>query len=516
MASLDLDINNYSIKEIEKFFRINPKKKYTAAEIELREVTIRQQLIKSGHVDKRFIKDLIEFTQLAKDWLIFVKCPEPPAPTTLPKNTRLDTQDYPRSAVPPQTREGEILTRENTSFIYTQPSAFFPGNMNPLTNRVLTKCLTIDTKFRENYYDTESSDFITQLPTKLLKVVSMELASIELPVSFHYISKDRGNNFLWIKTAYMAFYIREEPPYCPHCEQLEIPYCQNCMDQFYCPQCQLPPVEAPHCHQCEQPEIPYITGAFYCPQCASPPSCPHCGEHPEEIETNYEEILEAERQIIIPDGNYSACQLIEAINNILCPKDASGNWLEKRDIFSYIQFAIDTAETNYFGMGLVRIQGYGKAGSNIQNISLDFSKNKDGLNDHTLLSTRLGWILGFQQVNYDGPFLLADTFAQDAYFKYIYFAADDFQNNSNNHYITSFQTSIFQPNILARLSFNPKEIETTYFSNSFNMVAEPRIYFGPVDIQRLQFRLFDEYGRIIDMNHANYSFCIKIQFLYNL
>jgi hypothetical protein len=34
MENLDLDINNYSIKDIEKFLHLSPKTKYTADDVE--------------------------------------------------------------------------------------------------------------------------------------------------------------------------------------------------------------------------------------------------------------------------------------------------------------------------------------------------------------------------------------------------------------------------------------------------------------------------------------------------
>jgi hypothetical protein len=71
------------------------------------------------------------------------------------------------------------------------------------------------------------------------------------------------------------------------------------------------------------------------------------------------------------------------------------------------------------------------------------------------------------------------------------------------------------PNILARIS-----VKGAYFSllmeNDFNIVTEPRTYFGPVDIQRLRIRLFDDRGRLLNMNNANYSFCLNLKMLYDL
>jgi hypothetical protein len=52
--------------------------------------------------------------------------------------------------------------------------------------------------------------------------------------------------------------------------------------------------------------------------------------------------------------------------------------------------------------------------------------------------------------------------------------------------------------------------------NDFNIVSEPRRYFGPVDIQRLQIRLLDEHGRVLQMNNANFSFCLNLKTVYDL
>jgi len=69
---LDLDINNYTIKDLERFFQINPNKKYNASDIELKEAELREVLLKTGHIDKKFKRDLIVFLETAKEWLITV------------------------------------------------------------------------------------------------------------------------------------------------------------------------------------------------------------------------------------------------------------------------------------------------------------------------------------------------------------------------------------------------------------------------------------------------------------
>ena len=201
MENLDLDINNYTIKDIEKFFRFRPNSHYTAKDVEQKEYEIREQLLTSGHVNRRFKSDLIAFLEKAKEWLTLVKCKPDNAPTIIPKNYKLDTLDTPLSKEP-LSRSDDLIQRPNTQFIYTQESDFLPGVINPLTTRVITKCLNIDTKFRDNLYTTQCSDFTIQLPMKLNKVVSMQLSALEIPITFYGISTDYGNNFWYMSVNY--------------------------------------------------------------------------------------------------------------------------------------------------------------------------------------------------------------------------------------------------------------------------------------------------------------------------
>lgn len=196
MDGLDLDINNYTIKDLETFFKINASNKaYTAADIELREAEIREALLSSGHIDKKFKRDLIMFLETAKDWLIVAKCKNESA--IKPYRNTAKTEQYPasREAMP---RTEELMVRPNTPYVNTYNSEYFPGEMNPLKTRVISKCLNIDTRFRDNMTTSNSSDFMVTLPVRLQKVVSMQITAIEFPVSFYGISSKYGNHHFYI------------------------------------------------------------------------------------------------------------------------------------------------------------------------------------------------------------------------------------------------------------------------------------------------------------------------------
>ena len=109
----------------------------------------------------------------------------------------------------------------------------------------------------------------------------------------------------------------------------------------------------------------------------------------------------------------------------------------------------------------------------------------------------------------------SDTVIEPSPFRYVYLAIDDFNNNSNNQFISVFKNSIMSPNIIARLS-----LKSTFFSllmeDDFTVITEPRRYFGPVDITNLKINLYDDRGRLLYMNNSNFSFCVDLKMLYDL
>uniref|UniRef100_A0A6C0DUZ0 Uncharacterized protein n=1 Tax=viral metagenome TaxID=1070528 RepID=A0A6C0DUZ0_9ZZZZ len=430
--NLDLDINNYTLKDLEQFFSLRPNSKYTAADIENREYELREQLLKSGHINKRFKRDLIEFLEKAKQWLTHVKCPKEKEPSVVPKNYKLDTYDVPSSTNSmsrPYSRNEDLIERPVTQFVYSQNSEFFPGTLNPLSNRVITRCLNIDSRFRENLFATQASDYTVHLPNKIGKVVSMQLASIELPITFYGISAGYGNNFLYLAVNY-----------------------NNAIN----------------------------------------PTGP---------------TIDVTKIVTIPDGNYNAIDLVEKLNVLISGPDASGT------IFSNILVSLDIT-TSGSGSGKITIGA--NPPSIVNYITLDFYKNIHGDDDNVPPATKLGWNLGFIYPFYtNAKSYTADSVVEPSSIRYLYLIVDDFNKNANNHFIGVLNNSIFSPNILAKIT-----MKGSYYSilmeTDYNIVTEPRIYFGPVDIQKLKIQLVDETGRVLSMNNADFSFSIILKMLYDL
>lgn len=73
-----------------------------------------------------------------------------------------------------------------------------PGYINPINVRSTIQAINIDTRFRPDYYKTRSTDFTIKLPSIQKKVVGLRVGSIEMPMSYHGISRGQGNNTMLI------------------------------------------------------------------------------------------------------------------------------------------------------------------------------------------------------------------------------------------------------------------------------------------------------------------------------
>lgn len=433
---LDLDINNYNMKDLEKFFGIFSNGYYNAEDIEEKEYAMRTLLLSSGEVSKKQQKDLIDFLSLAKDWLIFVKCK--------PKEENIIQSNAFNNG--PTIRKDELNKRNDTVYVNTQNSDAFPGIINPLNSRIITKSLNVDTRFRDNYLASKSTDFIYNLPTKLNKVISMHLSSVEIPINFYGISEYLNNNYLYLKVTHVDNFSTTD----------ELTY------------------------TIADPSLNFVI---------------------------------SEKMITVPDGNYNAEDFMQLINSLIGTDFENVN---TDDIFKFIQLRINITPDGS-GTAKVIVEGIGFHSNKIKSIELDFRKNKQFEFDKSIpYNYRIGTNLGFLKPTYIGyPDITGDTIVEPSYIRYLYLIIDDYNNNVNNHFIGVFNKSIMDSNILARIS-----VKGSYFSlmmnDEYSVTSEPRKYFGPVDIQKIRIRLTDEFGRTIELNNSDFSFCLNFRLLYDL
>jgi len=123
---------------------------------------------------------------------------------------------------------------------------------------------------------------------------------------------------------------------------------------------------------------------------------------------------------------------------------------------------------------------------------------------------------GFDDISniYTGDnFYPAESIFDPHFNSYFLISINDFMNNHNNIYISPFKNQCnADQNIIARI---PSTMHNSSLHNTMDKSNYPeRKYFGPTDINKLEIKLYDEYGRIVDINHADYSFVLELELLY--
>jgi hypothetical protein len=216
------------------------------------------------------------------------------------------------------------------------------------------------------------------------------------------------------------------------------------------------------------------------------------------IEINTGEML----TIIIPDGIYNDTTLIAAINLAITNIPLLNNPATYQIIMSqnlnrctiFTNSSVSNYEFTLFFQGSIQ-------GTDIFAVPLPF---------------KLGWIMGFRLGLYTSEFVYTSEGSIDLYGpKYIYLVFDDYNNNVNNGFFSAFNSSVLNNNILARISMNSNTFGSV-IQNNLAIITQSRQYFGPVNINKVNIQLLDEYGRILDMHSMDYSFCVTFNVVYDL
>ena len=424
--NFDLNINNYKKNELKEMFDL--PNNYDQNIIDINATKLKESIFSNREINQDLRNKTIYFLTEAKKILledIYQKV------ENAKEITEEKVKDYFNSIYDlkpvdiEDNNEHMIQSRKNQPYLSSFPSEFFPGTINPIKKRINNENLNIDTRFRENYYGSLSTNFNVNLPLSIKKILTMKLAAIELPTTFYNISKQSGNNFFTLI------------------------------------------------------------------------------------------VNDISQVISIPSGNYTNTGIINILNTTV---SNIANSFTELQLFGYIVFGINIDNNNNgSGQAFVGIDSSIPDINLITSITLDFQADRNGIPDNnTPLPLKFGWILGFRNgiyinnINYVSEGIV-DLLGS----RYLYLVVDDFNNNVNNSFYSAFNSSILNKNILARISLQSNTFNI-FTENNLNIITTPRQYFGPVNIQKLNIQLLDEYGRVIDLNNMDYSFSLTFQTVYDL
>lgn len=142
------------------------------------------------------------------------------------------------------------------------------------------------------------------------------------------------------------------------------------------------------------------------------------------------------------------------------------------------------------------------------------------------LQMTLGWMLGYRALNgLNGMYsstsdgIISEGICNVQGPRYIYVSIDDFVNSSNNYFTAAFASSVMAPNIITRINVADlmQDVTVYHYAQQEGYSTEldrSRNYFGPVDIQKLRVTLYDEYGRIINLNNMDWSMELMFECIY--
>jgi hypothetical protein len=321
-----------------------------------------------------------------------------------------------------------------------------PGYINPINVRTFTQAMSIDSRFRPNYFGTKSTDYDMVLPVIQKNVVSMRVSSIELPITYYAISLYNGNSTcLFIDASNTA-----------------VGWLLTLPDGNY------------------EQSWAKNSNAFY-------------------IETGMTQaIANAAPVTINTNGSVQV--------------DPSGTALTAADLIYTLDhisgksaFSAPVGSILYTDGFIVRFNVYANGNTNT------------GAN----LQMLLGWQLGFRQEEYLAkPRTPSEGICLTCGPRYGFIAIDDYQKNTGPSFVVAYGNSIMQDNIITRLNFAELQADDGVYQSSSDpglstQLNRTREYFGPVDIQRLHISIFDEFGRIIDLNYMDWSMTLAFEILYN-
>ena len=96
---------------------------------------------------------------------------------------------------------------------------------------------------------------------------------------------------------------------------------------------------------------------------------------------------------------------------------------------------------------------------------------------------------------------------------YVFLSVNDYNNNFSTCLLSPFEVSTFNDNnILAKI--NTTDGQIIYNSATYHKICT-RQYFGPINIRKLEIKILDEFGRVIDLNNSDFSFTLALEILYD-
>jgi hypothetical protein len=210
----DLNINNYSISELENFLGL--KEDYSFNDIINNEKTFLNVLDSSNEYDKRKKKEIKVFLANAKERMFnklkniadiqndgfiedYDKLLDPTTEKNIISQTTADFGGYHYVMNKDTTSFNDVIDKQKKlNPVETYPTNVARSYLNNLKRKTITQTIILNSLYRDDYLNTLSTDFSITLPNYFKNVLSVRLSSLQLPNVLYCISTSNNNNSLYI------------------------------------------------------------------------------------------------------------------------------------------------------------------------------------------------------------------------------------------------------------------------------------------------------------------------------
>ena len=467
MSDLDLDIDHYKINDLEVFFRLEHP--YDDNDISKKESELRTLLLSSGQIESHFKRDLIMFLAEGKSRLIKHNTKKKEKSIkeerrTIPIGEEPIPNNYPVPNRKLPSREENVILPVSDFTSYQQDTANSDSlsmkgiPINPTFRKIITKVVCVDSLFRPNLNHSDSTHFMFHLTNPINNVISMKLSTMELPNNWYIFSKRNFTNIFTVR-------------------------CYN---------------------------VP--------PNTTDPTSLP---------------TPMIEHLVEIPEGNYLSDTFQTAMMHLFAN---TGQGLQ------YIGLAVNdkTAKVEFYtgtNRSITGIYPLNPYENDPQNTSKDarFYFTLDFFIPSKQLFKTMGWAMGYRKPSYtvkymENPstriiesnqvyqaFLESESSFGSTYFHYVFLEVDDFQRNFSSSTIVSSTgngDSYLSNNVLSKIVVSSGQY-TNIVDNGADCVFKKRNYYGPVKLEKMQIKLLNRFGDVIDLNDNNFSFTLELEVVYS-
>uniref|UniRef100_A0A6C0I1T5 Uncharacterized protein n=1 Tax=viral metagenome TaxID=1070528 RepID=A0A6C0I1T5_9ZZZZ len=224
--------------------------------------------------------------------------------------------------------------------------------------------------------------------------------------------------------------------------------------------------------------------------------------------------------IVIPDGNYyttidstnvlASASIEKTINTILQSNTVSSSG--GTGLSGILNYHIDQISgKSVFSQPAGATNIYFKVIVNVRSNGIP--------NYESPLLSFLGWNLGFRNAEYisnnngSGNYgaVVSEALLAFKATSYIFIAIDDYNNSVNDYYSAVFSDSFAIKNVITRVNVGLlREISEA----SSTQLNRQRNFFGPVNIQKLRITLYDNFGRILDLNNMDWNMELIFECIY--